>query len=62
MNVKLFDPFGQPVSCFDKVLYLENGKGFYEIPIAINAPKGKWKICAFEVLSGKKSELQFNVK
>jgi len=62
VNLKVYSPEKENKLYLNKNLYLKNGKGTYTIPIALNDKKGRWKIKAKEVISGKTAAKRFSVK
>ena len=62
VNLKVYSPEKENKLYLNKNLYLKNGKGTYTIPIALNDIKGRWKIKAKEVISGKTAAKRFSIK
>ena len=53
VNVKVFDSENRLRSYLSRAVYLKAGEGAYDIPVALNDPRGKWCIEAVEAVSGK---------
>jgi hypothetical protein len=61
-RIEVFNPKGEKINYHSKNCDIKNGSGSYSFNVALNDPKGLWKICVTEVISGIKKEVSVNVK
>ncbi|MDD2711123.1 MAG: beta-galactosidase [Verrucomicrobiae bacterium] len=61
VHMDVSDPDGNNCLFYSKNVLLQNGTGMATIPFAENDKLGEWKVCATEVVSGKKTEVHFEL-
>ena len=61
-RIEVFNPKGEKINYHSKNCDIKNGSGSYSFNVALNDPKGFWKINVTEVISGIKKEVSVNVK
>jgi hypothetical protein len=61
VHVSVFDPSGNQEDVLTKnvILYKENT--IVQIPLFLNAPKGRWKVILREIISGEKAKVLFKI-
>ena len=62
LRMKVRGPDGKPRSNYYKNIMAENGVAAFEIPVALNDPKGCWIGEAQDVISGRKAYGYFYVR
>lgn len=62
VRLKVYNPSGELVSYYTKNLLLEDGRYAGQIFLSLNEAGGNWKIVAEEIVSGKKTQREFQVK
>lgn len=61
VRIQIFDPTGRERPEYSRVLYLAEGKGGLDVPLAPNDPPGQWRVVATEAVSGIKAEKRWEV-
>ena len=59
--IEVLNPKGERVSYYSKNCEIKNGTGTYSFNVALNDPKGEWKIRLTEVISNIQKEVSFKV-
>jgi len=61
-TIEVINPEGRKINYYSKNCEISNGSGSYSFNIALNDPKGIWKIRVTEVISGIEKEVSIIVK
>ncbi|MDA1139883.1 MAG: beta-galactosidase trimerization domain-containing protein [Planctomycetota bacterium] len=59
---KVIDPAGNPMPAHEKRMLVKNGQCTLEIPVALNAPEGKWRISVRDAGTGVVRASEFVVE
>ena len=57
VSIMVQAPGGNRLHHYSRNIDIEMGKGSFDIPFALNDPKGSWKLIARDVISGLETEL-----
>ena len=60
-TMEVMNPKGEKISYYSKNCAIKNGAGSYSFNVAVNDPKGEWKIRMTEVISNIQKEVTFKV-
>ena len=60
-TIEVINPKGERVNYYCKNCEIKNGAGSYSFNVALNDPKGEWKIRLTEVISNIQKEVTFKV-
>jgi len=60
-TIEVFNPKGEKINCYSKNCDIKNGSGSYKFNLALNDPKGTWKIRVTEVISNIQNEISILV-
>jgi hypothetical protein len=61
-RVQLIDPAGGELSMLTRNLAAPKGKILWELPLAVNLPKGEYRIRVHDIPTGCRAEQQLAVK
>ena len=61
-RVEVFDPAGKRAPYYSGNEDIQNGKGRTRFPIALNDPKGEWRVVITEAISGKRAVVPITVR
>lgn len=62
VHVRLLDPQGRSVWCYERNVLLPGGQGTIMVPFALNDTRGTWTLQVSDVLTGAQSQSRFSVR
>ncbi|MCC6581804.1 MAG: beta-galactosidase trimerization domain-containing protein [Phycisphaeraceae bacterium] len=60
LRITVADPVGREHDCYAANLDLNDGRGRYVVPLAINDLHGQWTLTAVDVISGVRAQITWN--
>jgi hypothetical protein len=61
VHLEFTTPAGKPYDLYARNVRVQEASAVERIPLAVNDPKGKWKVSAHDLISGQVAETSFNL-